>query len=312
MSRPTIGVYTPVLNEAKHVERWAESARCADYLLMLDTGSHDSTPELARSCGIDVHRVLIDPFRFDDARNMAMSLIPSHVDIVIQLDADEVFTEPNWRRHIDANPDHDRWSYWLEADGHAAWGRTQRSNCVRRSGFRWEHPIHEVIAGPEATCHLDELVIVHKPDGGKSRSYVLGMLEAAVKQDPDDARSLFYLGREYKYRAMWDKGRDALWKYVQHPNATWPPERSEAYILIAEMAHDPLTWLWKAVAETPHRREPFYFIAVQHLRRGEYDLAWSAIVQAEARGEFVYTTHAEAWGDQFDKQYETIKRKAGQ
>jgi len=299
VSRPTIGVYTCVLNEAVHVERWADSARCADHLLMLDTGSHDSTPELARACGIEVHSALIDPFRFDDARNIAMALIPPHIDIVIQLDADEVFDEPNWRRHIDANADHDRWSYWLNSGG-ASWGMVRRSNCVRRSGFRWEHPIHEVISGPEATCHLDGLVITHKPDKHKDRSYTLGMLEHFSAADPGDARTLFYLGREYKYRGKWAEGRTALWRYVNHPKATWGPERSEAYMLIAEMSDDPFTWLWKAVAECPTRREPFVAMAHLHSKAEDFHAAHAMLVVAAGLHDMPYTTHTDAWGLPFE------------
>ena len=49
-----VAVYTITLNEAKHIARWYESAKDADYLLIADTGSTDGTVDIARSLGIKV------------------------------------------------------------------------------------------------------------------------------------------------------------------------------------------------------------------------------------------------------------------
>ena len=67
-----VAVYTIALNEAKHVERWHESAKQADYLLICDTGSTDDTVDIARSLGITVVQIKLNPWRFDDARNYAL------------------------------------------------------------------------------------------------------------------------------------------------------------------------------------------------------------------------------------------------
>lgn len=298
-----------MLNEAKHAKRWAESAKCADHMLWLDTGSTDTTVTEAQANGITVHRASFEPFRFDDARNTAMSLVPTDIDIMIQLDADEVFSEPDWRKHFDANPGHERYSYWLRHEG-GGWGQVKRQNAHQRAGYRWEHPVHEVIKGEWATCHLDEVVIMHKPDALKSRQYMLGMLEHWSEEDPDDARTLFYLGREYKYRAMWDKSRIALWKYIHHDKATWGPERGEAYMLLAQIDNNPERYFWKAVAEEPRRREPFFYLAKHHQQRNEMDLAWGMILQAAARTDRgIYTTHAQAWDAPFEKIFTQIEAR---
>lgn len=309
MSRPTIGVVTPVLNEAKNVERWADSARCADYLLMLDTGSDDATVALAESCGIEVHEATIAPFRFDDARNMAQALVPPHIDIVIQLDADEVFSEPNWRRHLDANPDHDRWSYWLDNRGQGDWGRVKRQNCVRRSGFRWEHPVHEIIVGSPVAFHLDELVIEHHPDMQKDRSYILPMLERYVAADPGDLRLLFYLGREYTYRNEWTKARVALWKYVKE--ASFVAQKQEALMMIADIDIDPERFLWQAVGVLPARREPWVKLARFYEGEGDLETAKAMILVAETKtDQSLYTTQQSAWGSDFNELSQRIWESA--
>jgi glycosyltransferase involved in cell wall biosynthesis len=74
-----IAVYTISKNEEKHVERWYNSTKEADFHLLADTGSTDGTVELARSLGITVHEISVVPFRFDDARNASLALTASRL-----------------------------------------------------------------------------------------------------------------------------------------------------------------------------------------------------------------------------------------
>lgn len=71
-----IAVYAISKNEEKFVKRFCESAKDADLILIADTGSTDDTVALARNCGAVVHDICITPWRFDDARNAALALVP--------------------------------------------------------------------------------------------------------------------------------------------------------------------------------------------------------------------------------------------
>jgi glycosyltransferase involved in cell wall biosynthesis len=95
-----VAVYSIALNEEKFVERWYECAKEADYLLIADTGSSDRTVELAKSLGINVVEISINPWRFDDARNASLAVIPGDIDYCIALDLDEVLV-PGWRKHLE-------------------------------------------------------------------------------------------------------------------------------------------------------------------------------------------------------------------
>lgn len=74
-------------DEARCIQRCLDSAApFVDRMLVLDTGSQDDTPKLARSTGAEVHH---RPWngRFDDARNQALEL--ANADWNLVLDADE-------------------------------------------------------------------------------------------------------------------------------------------------------------------------------------------------------------------------------
>ena len=75
-----IAVYTIAFNEEKHVKRWYESAKDADYLLIADTGSTDKTVEIAESLGINVIKIKIDPWLFDDSLNASLDAITVYID----------------------------------------------------------------------------------------------------------------------------------------------------------------------------------------------------------------------------------------
>ena len=75
-----IAIYTIALNEEQFVQRWYDSAKDADYLLIADTGSTDNTVKLAKQFGISVINIGISPWRFDDARNASLAAIPLEID----------------------------------------------------------------------------------------------------------------------------------------------------------------------------------------------------------------------------------------
>ena len=254
-----IAVYTISKNEEKHVERWYESSKEADYHILADTGSTDGTVELARKLGITVVPIWVSPFRFDDARNASLAVVPQDADYCIALDVDEVLT-PDWRKHLeDAHAKGiDRPSYRrIEAfndDGSVA-TEFDGFKVHRRSGIRWHYPIHEVpqwyADHEEVKERIDGFEIHHLQDRTKSRGHYLPLLEMAVKELPD-ARNLYYLGREQSYHQQWDKAKDSLTKYLKL--SIFKQERSAACRILAKA--DPSNqeeWFIKSTEEWASR-----------------------------------------------------------
>lgn len=95
-----ICVYAISKNEEMFVERFCTSAADADMIIIADTGSTDGTVELARKHGAIVNEICVTPWRFDDARNAALALIPKDIDVCVSLDLDEEL-QPGWREEIE-------------------------------------------------------------------------------------------------------------------------------------------------------------------------------------------------------------------
>ena len=100
MKKLKIAVYAISKNEEEFVNRFCDSAKDADLVLIADTGSTDRTVELAIQNGAKVYDIAVRPWRFDKARDTALNLIPSDFDVCISLDLDEIL-EPGWREEIE-------------------------------------------------------------------------------------------------------------------------------------------------------------------------------------------------------------------
>lgn len=293
---------------AKFIKRWAASCEDADERVLVDTGSSNDAVQVARRLGVTVHEIAVDPWRFDRGRNEAMALLPDWDDgVVITLDTDEILAE-GWREKLEAaateHPEAGQFSYrfiwsWT-ADGDPD-VEFFANRCVRRHGWRWKGPCHEVLQpigfqGPKAHAGF---TIEHHPDTSKSRSSYLGLLELAVKEEPEDPRSAFYYGRELYFVGKWVEARAELVRFLQLPKATWPPERAAGWRLLAKMDYHPERWLLRAVAEDPTRRESWVALADHWMSDGSELAALGAAARAleitERQGD--YLTDAASWDD---------------
>ena len=88
MKKLKICVYAISKNEGKFVDRWYNSIKEADKIIVLDTGSTDNTVEKLKKYGVEVHQKEIVPWRFDVARNESLALVPEDYDICICVDLD--------------------------------------------------------------------------------------------------------------------------------------------------------------------------------------------------------------------------------
>ena len=158
--------------------------------------------------------------------------------------------------------------------------------------WRWEGVLHEqpccdvVIEGET----VEGLTIVSPPEGARSldphtyRRDAL-MLEAALIEDPDNSRTVFYLAQSYRDADDYD---NALRYYERRLSMDgWHDEEFIALYqigIVKTRRDDPwpecLDAFLTAQAHTPERIEPLYRIGMHYARRKEWELAWLFLEKA--------------------------------
>jgi glycosyltransferase involved in cell wall biosynthesis len=264
-----IALYAIAKNESKFVERFCNSAKDADLILIADTGSTDDTIEKAKACGAEVHQIYISPWRFDTARNVAMALLPRDVDVCVPIDLDEVL-EPGWREEIEKCwvPGTTRMSYIYD------WGQNWRMASDRmhaRQGYRWKHGCHECMAeDPRIKTSLvktDKLLVRHLPDQEKNRGQYLELLEAGSKEEPESPRDSFYYGRELMFHGKNEDAINEMKRYLSLNSARWRDERAMVMRFIGKCLKnvgkidEAIEWFIRGTQECPERRETWFFLA---------------------------------------------------
>ena len=93
-------VYAISKNESAFVDRWMDSMSEADGVYVLDTGSDDDTVGKLRARGAHTEVGVVSPWRFDEARNRSLALVPDDADICVCTDLDEKFRS-GWRAALE-------------------------------------------------------------------------------------------------------------------------------------------------------------------------------------------------------------------
>jgi glycosyltransferase involved in cell wall biosynthesis len=278
-----IAVYAISKNEEQFVQRFCESAKDADLILIADTGSTDNTASLARSLGATVYDISVRPWRFDKARDTALNLIPADFDVCISLDLDEVM-EPGWRQEIER--------VWTRLRYKFDWGcgiSFFYEKIHHRTGYHWHHPVHEYPRADNRTkevyAHTDMLLVSHHPDNNKSRGQYMPLLELAVAEDPRCPRNAFYHARELTFYSNWQNERCYAMRLLSKSHD--------------ELGHveEAMKWARLAVAEAPGTREPWVELSMQCYRRSMWAESYAAALSAlEIKDKaLVYTMDPSVW-----------------
>ena len=278
-----ICVYAICKNEEKFVDRFYESAKDADGIYVLDTGSTDDTVNKLKSHGIVVEQKIINPWRFDVARNLSLDLVPEDYDVCVCLDLDEVLVK-GWKELIINNWKEDttrlRYNYIWSFDEYGNPAVNFLSDKIHsRKNYKWVNPVHEILKydGNEMFLTCEELTIKHYPDNTKSRSSYLPLLELAVQEDPNNDRNTHYLGREYMYYQKWNEAIDMLIRHLNLPTATWKDERCASMRFIARCYknlnrfEEAKMWLNKAINEAPYLRDPYVESALLYYQLNDWN-----------------------------------------
>jgi tetratricopeptide (TPR) repeat protein len=306
VTKPKICVYAISLNEEKFIERFSASCEGADMVLLADTGSTDRTVQLARYLGITCYEIAVRPWRFDTARNTALSLIPADYDICIALDVDEILL-PGWRDLVE-----DAWregttrlQYRFDNGGGNVF---DHQKIHARHGYTWHNLCHEMIQPDPRTQEsytvIEDILIEHHPDPDKSRGQYLPMLRSAITENPYSSRDRWYFARELFYTNDYTHAIREFEHYLGMPGAIWHHERSFA---LRHIGHCHMAQQQYAQALTAYRRavDESRWIRDTWCDLGQacYELnLWQECFYAATQGltitqrEYVFTSTPVPWG----------------
>lgn len=300
-----IAVYTIALNEEQFVERWYETAKDADYLLIADTGSTDATVEKARALGINVFPISIKPWRFEDARNASLALLPADIDLCISLDMDETLSD-GWREALEKSTGTQMsykfvWS-WKDLAETIPLFTYIHTKVHARHGYRWRGIVHEM-PFPDRIKHveefLDDFEIHHHPDSEKSRGHYADLLLAGLNEEPDNNRYILYYARELAYRKEYKEAAKHFKNYIKSKNVKHPGEQSLAYRQLAICEpRNAEKYLFKANEADPTRREPLVSLSVYYYKKENWEKCFEYATKALeiTRKRLDYVSSDYAWG----------------
>ena len=292
-----ICVYAICKNESQFVDRWYESMKEADEIVVVDTGSTDDTVEKLKACGCRVFVKTWDPWRFDEPRNYALDMATDECNIFISTDLDEIL-EPGWADVLRAN--------WVEgkhtrAQYKYAWSHAENGDAARvfyydkihSREWRWLYPVHELLARDgecsysqdECLNLFDYVYLHHYPDQTKSRGSYLGLLELRAQEHPnDDSYGKLYLAHEYFYRKKFDKCIQFINEVlIPNKNLYTSLEVANIYTFLGDAYRDMGDWQnaivsWTfALASDSTYREPYLRLAAAVNDKKMYHLAVSLV-----------------------------------
>ncbi len=294
MNKYKVCVYAICKNEEAYVDKWVDSMSEADEIIVCDTGSSDNTVKVLERLGVKVYKAFVSPWRFDVARNIALSFIPADTDICVSTDLDEAF-KPGWREKLEEawNDNTTRlrylYSWGVNSDGtrkNPYW----YNKIHHRLNYKWVNPVHETIKyygnGEEVFAQTEEILLNHYPDTSKPRGQYLTLLELSRNENPDDSQTAFWLGREYYFYKQYDHCIDVLIEHLEMNTATWKEERCASMRFIAksyktkgnlEIAK---AWAYKAIAECQYIREPYVDMMQLSYENKQWELVYAMYVAA--------------------------------
>lgn len=352
--KPQIGVYAICKNEKHFLNEFYHSIDDADFISICDTGSTDGTyeelidlvghrtrqfgheeehktyPNLSTDGSMFVTKIHVNPWRFDDARNAALSFLPEEIDVCISIDLDERLT-PGWKHQLDEivakhlrenGRPCDRYNHRFKTIWN--WDRPEEppsetehwhERIHSRKGYKWSLPVHEILVNENAKTveWLPNWYMIQKPDTTKSRSSYFPLLEQSVKENPNIWKSWSFLAGEYLSRGRNDDAIAAIRKARELPNS------DKAYLwyqeTFAERTRDEVKTIQafeQCIREAPLIREYQYYFAKYLFDTHRYEYAASVIDSAErikvsTNG---YEYNPDAWGKPFEELKHNIKMKA--
>lgn len=271
-----------VKNESEVIKRCLTSVLpIIDYWVIVDTGSTDGTQEIIKNFmktnGIpgELHeRPWVD---FSHNRNEALSLAQNKGDYVLFIDADEYLVYDDDFKLPTLNKDY---FYINISHSGSIYGRIHLIN--NHLDWKWVGVLHEVLNPPASRSYatLEKVVNMYTTEGARSKDPMkyqkdAEVLEAALKDDPNNTRYVFYLAQSYRDAGLYSQALQNYEKRLEMGG--WDQELFWSKLQIGylkEMLNMPAESIIESYLQAFQYRktriEPLYHIAHLFRQNGDY------------------------------------------
>ncbi len=324
--QPSIAVYGIYRNEQKSIERFLDSVQPADEIVLCDTGSDDNTNQIIsqyKEChpqvNLQIYSICVSPWRFDDARNTALSLVSPTIDLCLALDIDECLMN-GWKTHL--------LSYWepgytkyyhkfktIWSTGNLAEHWHERIHA--RAGYTWKLPIWEILEynGPEKIKWLPDFWVYHRPVADKPRVNYLPLLEQAVKERPAVWKSWCFLANEYLTAGRYEEARKAVDKALDLETSDKGYLYKMKYLIYKaqNQVNLALINLNNMILHLSDRREAYFEKAVYLHQLGRHHEAFISLQEGKKITARIIDYHYNpaAWDNEFEHWEDQLGKLAG-
>lgn len=286
--RPTICLNMIVKNESAVIERCLESVLpIIDYWVIVDTGSTDHTQEIIKTF-MKTHKKAGELFErpwvnFGHNRNEALALAQGKADYIFFIDADDYLKyEPDFKL-----PLLDR-DYYYMTILHAG-SSYQRIFLIKSAlDWQWKGVLHEVLVPQPSWSYatIDKVFNVNTQEGARSKDPLkyardAELLELALKEAPNDPRTLFYLAQSYLDAKNYPKSLENYQKRVEVGG--WDQEIFISLLHIAfikelqeESIDDVINSYMRAFYMRNTRVEPLYHVSRLLREKNDFTSAYLA------------------------------------
>ncbi len=314
MQKPFISIYGIYKNEENKINKFLNSVKLADEIVLCDTGSTDKTNEIVKdfmeqntNVNLKIFHIFVSPWRFDDARNTALSLVSPNADICISLDIDEYLCD-DWKNILIQNYDdkitryyHHFKTFWQ--DGRVSEHLHERIHS--RYGYTWKLPVHEFLEynGIENTKQLNNFYIYQESETKSTRSDYFELLKQSIKEKSDHWKSYSFLANEYVSRKLFSDALSSIDVALSLKNSDKGFLYKQKYFIYKKIKQfdKAMINLDMSISYMPDRRD-IYIEKVQFLKElGRFEEAYFLICNIEKNTNKIidYNFNPLAWGQEF-------------
>lgn len=233
----TLGCAMIMKDEEEMLPRCLKSIEGLDQIVILDTGSTDSSVEIAKTFTKDVFTHYTWNANFAEARNEALKFLKT--DWALVIDCDEVLDNggvSKIKNFLNSGSAYKYDAISLPVITMAEDGDQVRVHKVCPEIY-WDRPAHNILVHDHAKEYKLNVKIYsdYSPSHFKNPARTIEILQDSIIKNPADLRNYYYMARELMFKG--DIGGAAIYfmEYIAHcPQELTSNELADVYYSLAE------------------------------------------------------------------------------